>query len=64
MDELKPCPFCGSKAKLVKFQDRKTGDTWHGVRCSNYSCIGCYIDPQYETEMLAIGKWNRRAEDG
>lgn len=64
MIELKPCPFCGSKAKKSKYEDRKTDDTWHCVRCSNPNCVGFYIDPQYETEYMAINKWNRRAEYG
>jgi Lar family restriction alleviation protein len=64
MAELKPCPFCGGKAKRVIFKDKKTDDVWHGVRCSNCNCVGFYIDPQYETEATAIVKWNRRADDG
>ena len=64
MAELKHCPFCLRKAKLGYYHDRITGDTWYSVRCSNPNCIGFYIDPQYENKTTAIGKWNRRAEDG
>lgn len=59
--KLKPCPFCGCKAKLLKYEDRKTKEVWHAARCSNPNCIGFYIDPQYETEGQASDKWNRRA---
>ena len=64
MAKLKPCPFCGEKAKLVTFNDKKTDDIWYTVRCSNPNCVGFYINPQYSYEGLATDKWNRRAEDG
>ena len=64
MAELKPCPFCGCRAKMAIWTDKKTSDTWYGVRCSNPGCIGFYLDPQYELITAAEDKWNRRAEDG
>lgn len=60
MAELKPCPFCGSKAKTVMSRDGK----WHGVKCGNYGCIGNDISPEYELPSRAIEAWNRRADDG
>ena len=52
MNELKPCPFCGGKAKLQ-------GDE------SKYGCFvvctNCYAEMDYsETEVKAIEAWNKR----
>lgn len=63
MAELKPCPFCGCKAKKSIWEDKKRDEMWYGVRCSNTRCIGFYLDPQYALETDAEDKWNRRAED-
>lgn len=60
MFELKPCPFCGGKARLL------VGD---GVRVI---CSKCYAgtmiltdNMEYESNAVetVIEKWNRRAND-
>ena len=62
-NELKPCPFCGGEARLMKM-DYEGGEVW-GVFCKDdlaaeYS-HGHYID-NYMTAESAIAAWNRRAE--
>lgn len=54
MSELKPCPFCGGKAKTQSFYRD------HRVYCRtcNASTM-CY----YETKEKAIAAWNRRVGD-
>ena len=52
-NSLKPCPFCGDKARLEPF------NTVHWrVRCRNFHCGGTnYV--QMEAEE-AVEKWNKR----
>lgn len=57
MDELKPCPFCGGKARV---KDYGNGETFRVV-CENYLCPAeSFI---YHTAQEAIDWWNRRAND-
>lgn len=66
MEELKPCPFCGGKAKLLE-GDWSSND--HGIYCQGCSLT---VDPsemlpEDETEGLtskeiATKVWNRRYE--
>ena len=59
--ELKPCPFCGSKAEI---ECKRYINTWI-VQCSNQSCPASYmIGMDYDTEAEAIDVWNRRSENG
>lgn len=60
--ELKPCPFCGSKAQPARYET-KTGEVWYGVRCSNYDCIGNDISPEFGLETRAVNWWNLRSKD-
>jgi hypothetical protein len=53
LDELKPCPFCGSKAKLVGECDM----VW--ARCSNHDCQAERIT-RFDEPEDAIGEWNNR----
>lgn len=51
-DELKPCPFCGGKAVLIRDRDA------FKIYCTNRSC-----DAQYgwcADEEYTIDGWNRR----
>lgn len=59
MDELKPCPFCGSKAELKRW--------WTGlgisrytnrVQCTNKKCRCNSGD--WKIKPKAIAAWNRR----
>lgn len=55
---LKPCPFCGNKAKTYNSTDNK----W-GLICSDptETCIlGCGTQDIYDTEEEAIKAWNTR----
>lgn len=54
MEDLKPCPFCGCRARL------RGDDFWNGyfVRC-----VGCFVETDYNsTELEAIEAWNRRVD--
>lgn len=56
MDELKPCPFCGSlKIEMIK------------IDCTNewfLRCEKCGIEqPLYNARSKAIKAWNRRKSD-
>ena len=59
MSELKPCPFCGGEAMMVKTQ-----------KCGRYvMCLTCEVRTvEYETDYIgsaygkAIAAWNSRAQ--
>lgn len=61
MTELKPCPFCGGKARLVSGASKqKQGISplaWQ-VICTH----GCVAMPIEFSDHDAINAWNRRAE--
>ena len=53
-DELKPCPFCGGKAKLKTYGDRDV--FWA-------ECPKCYVKmPMVWEQEKAIRAWNTRVE--
>lgn len=57
MDELKPCPFCGGKAKI------RSEKYWQPNVRRNVICTNCFANTGwYKTEDEAIEAWNRRAE--
>lgn len=64
MTELKPCPFCGSKAIIESFSVRKGFE-------ANVSCTECLanmptitFDFEETAYLEAIKDWNRRADNG
>lgn len=61
MSELKPCPFCGGKAK--KYSDftytKLTGATLHYIGCMN---CGNRSAPRLSWNET-IEKWNKRIGD-
>lgn len=66
--ELKPCPFCGGKAKIVKdrrFPGRSLGlDAWH-IECQTFGCPVRFAKFTYfKRQYKAIEAWNRRTNDG
>jgi len=59
MDELKPCPFCGSGATCI--DDYCEGwETYYTVQCDNGKCM---IDiGWHETPEEAIAMWDQRVD--
>ena len=53
MEELKRCPFCGSKANS-NFHER----LGHLIRCQECGNMTCW----HNSELEAIAAWNRRVE--
>ena len=54
MTELKPCPFCGSKAMMLSWKE--TGEYW--VQCEECEMK---TDTHYDPKIAAL-VWNRRME--
>ena len=61
MIELKPCPFCGGEAELVKYG--LTGK-FEVVQCSDCGARTRVFDPDIKRGESVIDAWNRRAKDG
>lgn len=66
--ELKPCPFCGRKAKIMKSSILENG---YHVHCSNSIGCGAKIDGEiyddadeinYLNKEQIIAHWNTRPE--
>ena len=58
--ELKPCPFCGGKAKYI------CSMPYNAVKCTKCGTLGKTVVDSYEQQdgkAEAIEAWNRRAED-
>ena len=54
--KLKPCPFCGSDAKLV--------ENYQGIECTNLACRvshGGWFDDPYGDARYALNAWNDRS---
>ena len=60
MIELKPCPFCGGKAKFVVCSCMPFENEKGYFRCENMCCEQFYV----KTKEEAASDWNWRAEDG
>ena len=60
---LKPCPFCGGKARLISGQNKAkqalSPILWQ-VLCTK----GCVVMPLEISDHDAVNNWNRRAKDG
>lgn len=59
MDELEPCPFCGSEA-IFETYGEKLPNYGIAVRCGNVLKCGCRFE-FWDTKTQAIKAWNRRA---
>lgn len=55
MTKLKPCPFCGSKAKM----ERTPINLYYYVICTNLECDAT-VGRFQPTEEEAVAVWNRR----
>lgn len=60
MAKLKPCPFCGKKAILAKYQEFDGGNAYQ-VYCPD-EVIRVHTK-WFHTEKEAIEVWNRRADN-
>ena len=59
--ELKPCPFCGGKARLIYVSQMSA------VKCQKCGTLGKVVADYYEQgdgKAEAIKFWNRRADNG
>ena len=65
-EEVKPCPFCGGEAKLVKgikYIDNKETSIWQYV-CNNKDCLIYEGYARYQlSEEEALKAWTRRWKD-
>lgn len=71
MTELKPCPFCGGKARFV-ISSHENSDTtrWHKVMCEEWECgasLGTALSgwsPDYNEQVEELKqRWNRRTNN-
>lgn len=53
-EKLKPCPFCGGEAELIKIYNTQ----WHYVQC-----VKCKVKTEHKTEQEAINAWNTRVKE-
>jgi hypothetical protein len=69
-ESLKPCPFCGDKARIEERQDESLFShdivTWYWVQCSNTKNVDtdcpAYDGSGSEVKEEVVEAWNRRAE--
>ncbi len=63
MDKLKPCPFCGTQAHIMKL--KSTAIDRYFVVCGNSLCIAhekWVFGNFFHRETDAIKAWNRRVD--
>lgn len=58
--ELKPCPFCGSKAEYA-FRDVQFSKWKHHIECTSMTCR--VEGPLESSKARAIDVWNTRADE-
>jgi hypothetical protein len=63
MEALKPCPFCGQTAKLIKHEVDycRYAEPYYDVGCTNSDCYLCDgAEWQFKTPEEAVELWNKR----
>lgn len=60
MTELRPCPFCGGKAKL--YRDRPIGVSPCMIK-PHIDCTECTASMYASSAVQVIEAWNRRMTD-
>jgi len=58
MTELRPCPFCGTEAKLEEYSNGR-----FAVVCMSVNCTCFTSGNSYNTEVEAVERWNTRVSD-
>jgi len=58
--ELKPCPFCGGEADIVRGSSLDNSNPWHKVYCK--ACQNRTWE--HPRKMNAIASWNTRTGNG
>ena len=65
---LKPCPFCGSEARLLHHTNTDGVVIASYVQCTDYNECGMHFDgikvsAEYSADQKAITRWNTRYEE-
>lgn len=61
-DDVKSCPFCGTKGKIFVWDEWYNKKEWYIAGCDNKKCY-CYYKNMaiyYTTIETAVEKWNKR----
>ena len=61
MEELKPCPFCGSKDLKISAQEAQEGGNVLFVHCKHCDACGPAFEATLEGGEEAINAWNKRS---
>ena len=63
MEKLKPCPFCGGEAVVVRAKSTSyfKREVPYKVKCGHCPCALAYTF--FKSKEQAIAAWNRRAND-
>ena len=64
---LLPCPFCGSKAKIFDCDWSQISDSievTYSPGCTNYDCIAYGTNFHFDTPEEAVEAWNTRYNEG
>jgi hypothetical protein len=62
--KLKPCPFCGGKAKLLPIHNLCAETFGWLVKCNPKVITDSCVTLRGDTRKQAINAWNRRAKIG
>jgi hypothetical protein len=62
-EELKPCPFCGSRASIHRITIGRVGDEYHIFKpaCISKTCVCKTTGLYFESIEAAVSAWNNRS---